>query len=154
MQTKLAQKFLFVVVVGILSLGLAGCGDDKYVEGLNPALTTFNAALVPFNAQVDKLNQDNSLLADETWQSDTKSALSGLDKAGKAFASLPEAPERLKTVDGLVKKVAFETNTVVTLYTQLIDNQDMSQLDAANAHVTTMTDLIGQINDAIAEANQ
>jgi len=151
---KLASRSVFIVVAAVLALSLSGCADDKYVESLNPALENFNAGLAAFNAQVDQLNQDNAVVSDPTWQSDTKSALDKLDKAGKAFASLPEAPDRLKAVDALVKQVAFETNTVVTLYTQLINNQDMSQVDAANTHVTNLSNLVGQINDEIDKANQ
>ncbi len=154
MISKLASKSMFIALVAVLALSLSSCADDKYVESLNPALENFNAGLAAFNAQVDQLNQDNAVVSDPTWQSDTKSALDKLDKAGKAFASLPEAPDRLKAVDALVKQVAFETNTVVTLYTQLINNQDMSQVDAANAHVTNITNLVGQINDEIDKANQ
>jgi hypothetical protein len=152
--SKTASKSVILVLVAILALTLTGCADDTYVNALNPALDNFNAAQKLFDTQVGKLNQDNTLLSDATWQSDTKTALAKLDKAGKAFASLPAAPDRLKAVDGLVKQVAFEANTVVTLYTQLIDNQDMTQLDAANPHVTNIANLIGQINDEIDKANK
>ena len=151
---KVVSKPVILLLAVALVLALAGCADDTYVNALNPALDDFNAARTAFNKQINKLSDDNTQLADATWQNDTKAVLSKLDKAGKAFASLPPAPDRLKKVDGLVKQVAFETNTVVTLYTQLIDNQDMSQLDAANTHVTNISDLIGQMNDEIDKADK
>jgi uncharacterized lipoprotein YehR (DUF1307 family) len=152
--SKLFQKLGLFLLVGVLAFAMTSCGSSQYIDAINADFATYNAALAPVNAQVAKLNADNSLLSDSAWQSDTKTALNNLDQAAKAFANLPQAPDNLKSVDDLAKQIAFETNSAVTIYNQLVDNQDLTQLDAANSHIDNINKLMTQMNDAITAANK
>jgi hypothetical protein len=152
--SKSVQKFLLVALLAMVSLSLTGCTEDKYIDGINTSLGSYNTAATGINAEIKKINNDNALLADTNWQNSAKTALDAFDKAGKSFASLPEAPERFKPVDGLVKDLAFETNLFVNSYRTMIKDQDINQLDAANAHMDKINSLMDKINDAITTANK
>jgi hypothetical protein len=138
-------------MIGVVAFGLAACGSE-YVDAFNPAMDTFNAAAQGINAQIEQLNQDNTLLGDPTWQDETIAAMEVFEESGKALAALPEAPEELAEVDSLVQEMAFETNLFVNAYYDMIENQDISQIDEANSHMDNINSLIGQTNDAITAA--
>jgi|GEM_PF-2617802 len=152
--SQFVKKFVLIFLVGVSMLMLTACGDSKYVDALNANLTTVNSAMQPMNQQIDKLNKDNAVLSDKTWQDATSAAVDSLASAGKAFANLPQAPDRLKGVDALVKELAFEINSFGDSYHTMINNQDLKLMDTANSHMDKINGLISKINDAIAAANK
>ena len=152
--SQFTKRSVLVFLVGVSMLALTACGDTKYVDALNTNMDALNSAIPPINQQIDKLSQDNTLLGDKTWQAATTTAVDNLDAAGKAFANLPPAPDRLKDVDALVKELAFEINSFSDTFRTMIANQDINQLDTANSHMTKINDLMTKMNAAIDAANK
>ncbi len=151
--TQFVKRSVLVFLVATSMLLLAACGDSQYVDALNKKMDALNQAVPPLNDQINKLSQDNTLLGDQTWQNDATAAVDKLDTAGKDFANLPPAPDRLKDVDALVKELAFEINSYADTFRAMIQNQDINQLNTANSHMDNINNLIKKIDDAIAAAN-
>lgn len=151
---KSFRTFTFVLLVLSLSLSLTACGLDQYADAANTALGNFNSAGEAVTTQLFMINDNNAIINDPDWQETTYSALEEMEAAGKAFASLPEAPAGYEQVDSLLTDLAFETNTFVGITRNMIKTGDINQVDAVNESLTTVNDLVTQVDAAITAANE
>jgi hypothetical protein len=143
-----------LVLFVTLAFALTACGDG-WVGAYNPAIDTFNNAMNVVNTQLEAVSNDNGLIADPTWKSETASALTTLKNAAAGLQNLP-APQdtTLKQVDGLVKQVAAESIAAADGYQTAIDSGDMALVDEPNSHMDKINELLIQINTLIAQYNQ
>jgi archaellum component FlaG (FlaF/FlaG flagellin family) len=149
---KLTRTFTFVLLV--LALSLTACGLDEYADAANTALGNFNSAGTAVSEQLFMINDDNAIINDPDWQEATFSALDEMEAAGKAFASLPETPAGYEQVDSLLTDLAFETNSFVDITRNMIETGDLNQMDAVNESLTTVNDLVVEVDSAITAANE
>ena len=151
---KFAIKPILLALFAMLALGLAACGE-AWVDAYNPAIDTFNQAIGALNTQLEAVSNDNGLIADPTWKSETASALLALKDAAAGLQNLP-APQdaTLKEVDGLVKQVAAESIAAADGYQTAIDAGDMALVEEPNGHMDKVNELLPQINTLIAQYNQ
>jgi hypothetical protein len=148
------HKSVLVSFVLVFALGLTACGLDEYADATNTALANFNASGGAVSEQLFMINDDNAIIGDPDWQAATTSALDEFEAAGKAFASLPETPAGYEEVDALITDLAFETTSFVDVTRNMIDTQDINQVDAVNAGLASINDLVTQIDTAISAANE
>jgi hypothetical protein len=148
------HKSVLVSLILVFALGLTACGLDEYADATNTALANFNASGQAVSEQLFMINDDNAIISDPDWQAATTSALDEFEAAGKAFASLPETPAGYEEVDALITDLAFETTSFVDVTRNMIDTQDINQVDAVNAGLASINDLVTQIDAAITAANE
>jgi flagellar hook-associated protein FlgK len=148
------HKSVLVSLVLVFALGLTACGLDEYADATNTALANFNASGQAVSEQLFMINDNNAIIGDPDWQAATTSALDDFEAAGKAFASLPETPAGYEEVDALITDLAFETTSFVDVTRNMIDTQDINQVDAVNAGLASINDLVTQIDAAITAANE
>jgi hypothetical protein len=148
-----SKRGLLILAVALCFL-LAAC-SDQYLNNFNSRIDTFNNALNAFNKQVDAYNKDNTQFANTDWQSKTKQDLADLNAAAKVLASTDasQVPSQYANIDAETKQIANETEQLVTIYNQAIDQQDTSMVSQANAYIDTITSLIGQINAEMQKIN-
>jgi flagellar hook-associated protein FlgK len=148
------HKSVLVSLILVFALGLTACGLDEYADATNTALANFNTSGGAVSEQLFMINDDNAIIGDPDWQAATTSALDEFEAAGKAFASLPETPAGYEEVDALITDLAFETTSFVDVTRNMIDTQDINQVDAVNAGLASINDLVTQIDAAITAANE
>lgn len=148
------HKSVLVSLVLVFALGLTACGLDEYADATNTALANFNTSGGAVSEQLFMINDNNAIIGDPDWQAATTSALDEFEAAGKAFASLPETPAGYEEVDALITDLAFETTSFVDVTRNMIDTQDINQVDAVNAGLANINDLVTQIDTAITAANE
>lgn len=144
----------FTIVLLVLTFSLTACGLDEYADAANTALSNFNSAGTAVSEQLFMINDDNAIISDPDWQAATLSALDEMEAAGKAFASLPETPAGYEQVDSLLTDLAFETTSFVDITRNMIETGDINQVDAVNESLTTVNDLVTQVDAAITAANE
>ncbi len=149
---QFTRTLTFVLLV--LALSLTACGLDEYADAANTALGNFNSTGEAVTEQLFMINDDNAIISDPDWQSTTLSALDEMEAAGKAFASLPETPAGYEQVDSLLTDLAFETASFVDTTRNMIETEDINQVDAVNASLATVNDLVTQVDSAIGSANE
>jgi flagellar hook-associated protein FlgK len=148
------HKSVLVSLILVLALGLSACGLDEYADATNTALANFNSSGDAISQQLFMINDDNAIIGDPDWQAATTSALDDFEAAGKAFASLPETPAGYEDVDALITDLAFETTSFVDVTRNMIDTQDINQVDAVNEGLSSINNLVTQIDAAISAANE
>lgn len=151
---RFVKNILFGALIVLLCFSLAACGDNGYADAANKALQDYNTAANAAVAQLSKINSDNSIVSDQAWKDATMSALDQFEAAGKAFASLPQAPDQYKEADSLMKEASFEIKTFVDTGRRMVDNEDLNEVDGLNQQLTKLNDLVTKINAAIAAGNQ
>jgi len=150
---RFTRTFAFALLIGVMAFGLAACGGSEYVDAANTALTNFNSAGNTISEQLFMINDDNSIISDPDWKANTTAALDEFEAAGKAFASLPEAPEEFSATNDLLTELAFETNTFVEIARTMLETEDLSNMDALNEQMTVVNDLVAQADASIQEVN-
>ncbi len=148
------RKSALVLMIGIIAFSVSACGLDEYADAVNTALGNFNSSGEAVTTQLFMINDNNAIISDPEWQSTTLSALDEMEAAGKAFASLPETPAGYEQVNSLLTDLAFETTSFVDTTRNMIETEDINQVDAVNASLTTVNDLVAQIDAAISAANE
>lgn len=154
MTLPFVKKLVLVLLVGVSMLALTACGSS-YADQFNTRIDNFNQALTTFNNQVDAVNQDNSQFSNADWQSALKQSLADLNASAGVLAGTDpsDVPSEYSNVDAIAKQIPVHTEKLLTIYNQAIDQQDISMISEANAHVDTITSLIGQINDELKKIN-
>ena len=150
---KSIRTLSMFLLIGILAFSLTACGSSEYADAANTALSNFNSAGQTISEQLFMINDDNSIISDPAWKESTTSALDAFESAGKAFASLPEAPEEFKAANDIMTELAFETNSFVDIARNMLETEDLSQIDAINEQMSVVNDLVTQVDAAINTAN-
>ena len=148
------RKSVLVSIIFVFAFSLVACGDNGYADAANAALAGYNTASQAAVAQLSQINDNNDIVKDQAWKDATSKVLDQYEAAGKAFASLPEAPDQYKKADALMKEVSFEIKTFVDTGRRMVENEDINEVDGLNAQLTKVNDLITQIDAAIKEGNQ
>ncbi len=150
---KSIRTLTFVFLIGLMSFGLAACGGSEYADATNTALANFNSAGNAVTEQLFMINDDNSIISDPAWKESTSAALDDFEAAGKAFASLPEAPEEYTATNELLTELAFETASFVDIARTMVETEDLNNMDALNEQLSVVNDLVSQVDDSIRAVN-
>lgn len=148
------NKFLIVLMVGLLALVLTACGS-AYVDALNPAIDEFNNAANGFNAQLDVVNNDNSKFTDPQWVAEAETALAALRGSAQALNNLPEPDsDEYNKLASLVKQLAGATLNAVDAYQAAIESQDVSNISDADPFMDQINTLLPQINAEVGRLSE
>lgn len=150
----LKRKSIVVTLLLVLALSLSACGLDEYADATNAALASYNSATEAVSQQLFMINDDNAIVSDPDWKSETLAAADALESAAQAFASLPETPAGYEEVDSLLTSLAFETTSYTDTVRDLVENEDLSLTEEVDSQIQALNDLVSQIDVAITAANE